>query len=392
MRRLQRTVVALGALVALGAHASAPSKAAAGDPLCLSSYGGAAPRAGAPLRFGVDPGLAGSVGGAQLPSVPDDPASDLKAARALRPRGHQLVVRLNRLFWSEGDAGIARFHRQIRAYSRAGFEVEIQVRYHPAAGEVGNLAAWERYVRRVVDRLGANRRVIAMTITNEVNLTFSPNTSDGYYRGARDALIGGIEAARSEAQRRGFRWLKFGFTFAYRFLPTEDAAFFSYLGARGGAAFHRALSFVGLDFYPGTVYPPVMLPGDSYRAETAQALGSMRDCFMPLAGIGADTPIWITENGVPTGLLSDAQQAAALRELVLAVHDYSGTFGVTDYRWFNLRDSVAGGIAPLVGITFSSDGLLRSDYAPKQSFSTYRSLIATLGARSKRISRRHHRH
>jgi hypothetical protein len=135
-----------------------------------------------------------------------------------------------------------------------------------------------------------------------------------------------------------------------------------------------------------------MLPGDSYRAETAQALGSMRDCFMPLAGIGADTPIWITENGVPTGLLSDAQQAAALRELVLAVHDYSGTFGVTDYRWFNLRDSVAGGIAPLVGITFSSDGLLRSDYAPKQSFSTYRSLIATLGARSKRISRRHHRH
>jgi hypothetical protein len=376
-------MLAVAAIVAL---ASAPA-AAASDPLCLGSYGTTSPQPGAPLRFGIDPGLAGSVGGAQLPSVPDNPASDLKAARALRPRGHNLVVRLNRLFWSDGDAGIASFRRQVQAYTRAGFEVEIQVRYHPAAGQAGNLAAWDGYVRRVVDRLGANRRVIAMTITNEVNVTFSPNTSDGSYRGARDALIGGIETAHSEAQRRGFRWLKFGFTFAYRFLPTADTAFFSYLGAHGGAAFRRALSFVGLDFYPGTVYPPVMLPGDSYRAEAAQALGSMRDCFMPLAGIGAGTPIWITENGVPTGLLSDAQQAAALRELVLAVHDYSGRFGVTNYRWFNLRDSVAGGLAPLVGLTFSSDGLLRSDYAPKPSFSTYRSLIATLGARSKKPTR-----
>jgi hypothetical protein len=230
-----------------------------------------------------------------------------------------------------------------------------------------------------------------MTITNEVNVTFSPNTSDGYYRGSRDALIGGIEAAHNEAQRRGYRWLKFGFTFAYRFLPTVDTAFFSYLGAHGGTPFLRALSFVGLDFYPGTVYPPAMLPGESYRADAAQALGSLRDCFMPLAGIGTSTPIWITENGVPTGLLSDSQQAAALRELVLAAHDYSGTFGVTDYRWFNLRDSVAGGLSPLVGLTFSSDGLLRSDYTPKQSFSTYRSLIAAIGARSKRTAHRHRR-
>jgi hypothetical protein len=392
VRAIRGATLAVAAAAALAMAAAGPASApaaAASDPLCLGSYGNARPRPGAPIRFGVDPGLAGSVGGAQLPSVPDNLASDLKATRELRPPGHPLVVRLNRLFWSDGDAGIALFRRRVRAYTRAGFDVEIQVRYHPAAGQVGNLAAWEQYVRAVVDKLGANRRVIAMTITNEVNLTFSPNTSDGYYRGARDALIGGIETAHSEAQRRGFRWLKFGFTFAYRFLPTEDTGFFSYLGARGDAAFRRALSFVGLDFYPGTVYPPVMLPGDSYRAEASQALGSMRDCFMPLAGIGAGTPIWITENGVPTGLLSDAQQAAALRELVVAVHDYSGTFGVSDYRWFNLRDSVVGGLAPLVGLTFSSDGLLRSDYTPKQSFSTYRSLIAALGARSKKPT--HHR-
>jgi hypothetical protein len=390
VRGVRGTALAVAAAAALAVIASVPAQAAASDPLCLGSYGNATPDAGGPIRFGIDPGLAGTAGGVQLPSVPDDPARDLQAARALRPPGHPLVVRLNRLFWSDGDAGIAHFRRQVAAYTRAGFYVEIQVRYHPPAGEAGDIAAWDRYVRHVVDRLGGNRRVIAMTITNEVNLTFSPNTSDGYYRGAPDALIGGLESAHSEAQRRGFRWLRFGFTFAYRLLPTADSAFFSYLGAHGGAPFLRALSFVGLDFYPGTVYPPVMIPGDTYTAEMAQALGSMRDCFMPLARIGPRTPIWITEDGLPTGVLSDTQQAAALRELVLTAHDYSRTFNVTDYRWFNLRDSVSGGLAPLVGLTFASDGLLRADYTAKPSFLAYRSLIATLGTRSKRTPRRHH--
>jgi hypothetical protein len=384
MRAARFGLVAALVVAATGTHVS---PAGASDPLCLGSYGGAPPRAGGPLRFGVDPGLAGSAGGVQLPAVPDDPARDLKAVEALTPEGRQLVVRLNRLFWSDGEAGIERFRRLASSYTRAGLEVEIQVRYHPPAGEAGNIAAWERYVRRVVDELGANPRVVAMTITNEVNVTFSPNTSDGYYRGAEDALIGGIEAARAEALRRGYRRLRFGFTYAYRFTPTADAAFFDYLGAHGGKAFLRALGFVGLDFYPGSIYPPVMLPGDSYRAEMAQALGVVRDCLAPLGHIGARTPIWITENGVPTGLLSDAQQAAALEQLVTAAHDYSGTFNVTDYRWFNLRDSVSSGPLTLIGATFSSDGLLRSDYSAKPSFATYRALIAALGRSTPSTSR-----
>jgi len=36
----------------------------------------------------------------------------------------------------------------------------------------------------VVDVFGPNPHVVAMTITNEVNVTFSPNTSDGAYTGA----------------------------------------------------------------------------------------------------------------------------------------------------------------------------------------------------------------
>src|SRR5205807_6961988 len=141
----------------------------------------------------------------------------------------------------------------------------------------------------------------------------------------------------------------FGFTYAYRFSPQGDASFFSYLGAHGGRSFLSALGFVGLDFYPGTVYPPAMAPGDTYAAELAQAAGVLRKCFAPMARIGPRTPIWITENGIPTGVLSEAQQSAALRELVTASHRYSGTFNITDYRWFNLRDSSSSGPTAYVG-------------------------------------------
>ena len=383
-----RLGVCIAAVTALVAWTIAPAGAAPSDPECTGSYGGAAPRVGSPLRFGIDPGLAGSAGGVQLPAKPDDPAQDLSAVQALAPSGRQLVVRLNRLFWSDGRTGIDAFQQQVSRYTRAGFEAELQVRYHPASGMAGDLPAWLAYVRHVVDTFGPNRRVISMTITNEVNINFSPNTSDGYYSGAQDALIQGIEAAHAEAVKRGFTQLRLGFTYAYRF--PNDTSFFSYLGAHGGPAFERALNFVGLDFYPGSVYPPAMAPGDTYRAELAQAAGVLRDCFLPMAGIGAATPIWITENGIPTGQLSEAQQASALSQLVLAARDYSGTFGITDYRWFNLRDSISSGPSTLVGPAFASDGLLRDDYSRKPSFGVYRALIARWGAAvkpSRRLSR-----
>lgn len=57
----------------------------------------------------------------------------------------------------------------------------------------------------------------------------------------------------------------------------------------------------------------------------------------------------------------------------------SGTFGITDLRWFNLRDSIApspGAAPPL----FTTDGLLRADYSPKPAFGRFRVLIRRLGA------------
>ncbi len=153
------------------------------------------------------------------------------------------------------------------------------------------------------------------------------------------------------------------------------------MGAHGGPSFQRALGFVGVDFYPGTIYPPAMTPGDTYAAELAQAAGVVRDCYAPTAGIAAGVPIWFTENGVPTGVLSEAEQAAALTELVQAACAYSGTFNITDYRWFNLRDSNSSPPQSLLGPTFAAFGLLRDDYSEKPSLAAYRAEIEACGAR-----------
>jgi hypothetical protein len=361
------------AAVAWAAPAAAPASSA--DPYCTGSYGASDIPRPAALRFGVDPELAGSVGSVQTSSKPEDDSKRLAALNSLRPAGRELVLRVNRLFWSDGDSGIRTFEQLIARDSAAGFDVELQVRYHPTTAEEGDLAAWAAYVRHVVDVFGPNPHVVAMTITNENNINVSPNTSDGSYKSANQALIDGVIAARQEADAHGWGRLKFGFTYAWRFSPQGDAAFWGALAA-GGPAFRRALSFVGLDAYPGSFYPPAILPPDDVGQEMVKALATVRECMMASAQIGAGVPIWITENGYPTtpGLHTEAEQAASLGAMVDAVHAYAGTYDVSDYRWFNLRDNDSQGTG-----TFDTDGLLRDDYSPKASFAQLRARIAGFG-------------
>jgi hypothetical protein len=88
----------------------------------------------------------------------------------------------------------------------------------------------------------------------------------------------------------------------------------------------------------------------------------------------------VEENGWPTlpPARGYAEQAQRLRRMVRAVHDYRGTFGVSDYRWFNLRD--ADSAAPTL---FQHFGLLESDYDEKPAFSAYRALVRELGGKAR---------
>jgi hypothetical protein len=354
----------------------AATTATASDNACVSAPVPPASKRPHAVRFGITPLLAGTSGAVQEPAVPEDqPQTDL-ALRTLDPPGRQLVMRINRVFESDGQAGIARAVSLEQHYSQLGFGVESQVRYHPTDAENGDMNAWLQYVRDATAALAQNPALVALTITNEVNFPTSPNTSDGAYKNALDALVLGIVAARQELTALGRADVSLGFSYAYRYLPSSDDQFWYGIAQRATSAFRRALDYVGVQLYPGLVYPPVLAPGQSAGDATLEALALVRGCYMPLAGLGNHVQLWITENGYATNLgHTEAEQAQDLKSTVDDVYRYSGTFGVTDYRYFNLRDNVPDGTD-----LFDDVGLLRSDYSQKPAFSAYRNLIAAYGA------------
>jgi hypothetical protein len=326
-----------------------------------------------PLRYGIFPLEAGSAGAVQGTTAPSDPARALAELRRLRPPGRELVLRLNRMFWSDGRAGLDRFAGLVDGYARAGFRSELQVRYHPPDGHAGDMAGWLAYVRDAVRTFAPRRSVVGLSITNEANLPGSPNTSDGFYTGVIDALVQGVIAARAEADRLGRPDLRIGFSYAYRGAPQSDDRFFEQLGEKGGAAFARAVGEVGLQVYPGLFWPPATTDP---AGDVIEALTLLRTCWMPKAGLGRRVALSVTENGYATrGATGEPRQASDLRATADAVARWSGTLGVTDYRYFNLRDNASRG-ADL----FDAVGLLFDDYREKQAFGAFRDAIARTGA------------
>ena len=351
---------------------SATPPAQSPDPSCLESYADDRPQGGENLELGIGPRLAGESGASQTtPLVAENKRKRDRALLELKGR-RPMRVRLNRLFSADGSAGIAEFARMARHYGSLGFDVELQVRYHPAPEHDGDIEAWLDYVRRVVRAFGPIEHVVSLQITNEVNISLSPNTSDGAYANAVEALARGVPAAAREARRRGFDQLTTGFNYAWRF-GDADADFWRAVGAAGGKRLRRATDWVGIDAYPGTFVPTTVTdPGDALLEAVAQ----VRECYMPLAGLGRRIPIHLEELGYPTGPgRSEETQATVLRAFVRTLHRYRGTYGITNVNWFGLRDNNS------QGPNFQSFfGLLRDDYSRKPAFGVYRELIRKLGA------------
>ncbi len=374
-----RKVVLLGVLASLvAALAAAPAGAQTSDPNCFTADPPPVTKPAQPLRFGITPRAAGSVGGAQGSVAPEDDLRAIAALRELRPDGRALVMRLNRLFWADGDEGIRRFARYVDDYAAAGFEVESQVRYHPPEGSEGDIEGWERYVRAVVRELGKRPALTALSITNEANFDGSRNTSDGAYAGVVDALVRGTIVARSELDAMGRGDVQLGFSMMWRYKPDSDRRFWEQIGAKADAnpGFRGALDYVGLQIYPGLVWPPAPLADRTAGEETVEALTLLRHCYMPKAKLGPEVATWISENGYATNLgRTEQTQVTDLRSTLDAVHAWSGELGVTDYRYFNLRDNDSDG-----SDLFSAVGLLRDDYSRKPAFAVLGGLIAQMGA------------
>jgi hypothetical protein len=365
-RTLAGLAVAMTAMVV-------PGTARAAD--CLTADPPAITSPAHPLRFGITPQLAGNAGVGQGQAAPEDPEQTRAALDELSP-DHRLVLRLNRLFWSDGQAGIDRFAAMVDRYAAQGFRSEVQIRYHPPDGHAGDMAGWTAFVRAAVHELAARPSVLALSITNEGNFPGSPNTSDGAYPGVEQAIVDGVLAARREAAAVGRRDLPLGFTVMWRSAPDRDQQFWENLGRLGTGAFRRALTYVGVQAYPGLVWPPAPLPGRTAGRELVEALTLVRHCYMPKAKLGDRTQLWVTENGYATNLgRSEAQQDEDLRSSLEALHAWSGTLGVTDYRYFNLRDNDSDGTD-----LFDAVGLLRDDYGRKPAFPTYGALSEAYGS------------
>ena len=195
-------------------------------------------------------------------------------------------MRLNRMFWADGDAGLARFAGLVDGYAREGFRTELQVRYHPPEGRAGDIAGWLEYVRAAVRTFAPRRSVVALSITNEANLPGSPNTSDGFYAGVRDALVQGVIAARAEADRLGRAGPLDRLLLR---LPQQPAGRRRVLGGarrQGRRRRSRPRSTTsGCRSTPGLFWPPATTDP---AGDVIEAMTLLRDCWMPKAGLGRD--------------------------------------------------------------------------------------------------------
>lgn len=331
------------------------------------------------LLFGIYPGGPAGTVGPSGPPKPEDPQKRLVALEHLRPAGRPFVLHLYAGYSGpRGPSAAAQVGDDVARYTADRFQVELVLCYRPAdGGSSADVAGFVGFVRDAVDAFGANSGFTDLQVTNEANMVGAPNASDGYYTGAKDALIQGVIAAKAAATASGFGQLKVGFNWAWATGPAQRA-FWHYLGRHGGKAFASSVDWAGLDAYPGTWGPSI---GTHLAHGTAlglnRALSALRSRYLPLAGIPATTPLHVSENGYPTGPgRTRAMQSSALQAAVHAVDAARTTYNITDYRWFDLRDSDSS------STSFEDQyGLMTDSYAPKPAFEVYRSLVASLSAR-----------
>ncbi|MFH8380710.1 hypothetical protein ACH4E7_07185 [Kitasatospora sp. NPDC018058] len=157
-------------------------------------------------------------------------------------------------------------------------------------------------------------------------------------------------------------------------MPSFGAAadtFWGELGELADDRFHRALDYVGVDFFPDVFWS---VPSGQLADAVRAVLTGFRVDALPRAGIGSAVPPRICENGWPTGPgRSEARQAQVVEEVVRAVAGVAAELTVVGYTFFALRDADSAGPG-----LFHRFGLLRDDYTRKPAFDVYRKLVAEL--------------
>lgn len=310
-----------------------------------------------PILFGVypEPGN-GQIGNVSSPQH----AAVIDAIHELRT-GQPFDVHLYTAWSWHNDGDL---DRKIKAYTDAGLQITLTIKYSPPPGSDGDVKGYARFVQRIVRRYGTNPAVHRYVIGNEVNVTWGdPGSSDGPFRNASRAVVDGVAAATQQlAQLRSTA--RVGTSIAIT-EPGTDARFLQALAKLGGRQFTRSVSFVGINVYPG-IWP---VGSGDVAADMASHLQTTR-LAMTKAGFTSAVSMAILENGFPTA--DDAEQAARVTPMIQAVCRVGRSVGVTSYSWFGLIDADSTSDDP-----FAHFGLLRSDLSKRPAFDRYREIIAT---------------
>ena len=356
--RARIAVLALAAILGLAATITASAHAAV-----------------KPIVFGIYPGGGAGAVGPSGETRPETPELRRQALLALRPAGRPFVLHLYDEYRTAADAAAvpAWLATQIAGYTADGFKIELVLPYRPSRSG-GDVAGYLNFVRARVRQLGPNGNVTHLQITNEANIKGAPNAADGAYRGAVAALVRGVIAAKREARRSGHRHLRIGFNWADEG-GSAPKRFFASLYAKGGRKFSSAVDWVGVDAYPGT-WGPALPKGNlasAVRRATISTMRRLRTRLLPRARLDR-AKIHFSECGYPTGPgRTQAMQRTVMRSAIRTVSRYRRKYGVTDFRWFDLRD------ADSSNPSFESQyGLTTDDYTPKPAFHAYRSLVKRL--------------
>jgi hypothetical protein len=230
-----------------------------------------------------------------------------------------------------------------------------------------DLDGWKDFISDHIKKY--HRHIRYLQITEEANVNL-PGL-DGYFSNSRRALVEGIVFAKQIIKAAGLS-AETGFNATPDFNP--DRQFWKEIRSLAAPEFHASLDYVGLDCFPDVFRALPRLNGELIAYEPLkQVITFFRNDILE-AGIRADIPLHITENGWPTNLLrTEAEQAIALNAIIRAIHSMRYEFNIRVYEMFDLRDADSS-----VEDIFYRFGIMRSDYTPKPAFENYCSLISEL--------------
>lgn len=245
-------------------------------------------------------------------------------------------------------------------YLKDGRELDLVVSYLPPTEDV---PGWLAFLDAVLERYGHIVRYLQVTL--EPN--FPIPLIDGSLPGIMEALTQGLPHAKRGAPAH----VLVGFSVAE---PAEwlggDSEFWQTLANLPGERFADYVDYVGLGLYPDAFSP---VPAEAVPVLTENAVRHLRRHSLVTAQIPDRTPIHISEFGAPSG---DGRTAAAqvqsITDMVATLERGADELNITVCEYFGLRDADSA-----CGQAIGTFGLLDDEYAPKDSFEIYRSIVRT---------------